>query len=96
MTVFYPATARTLMFIAQDMGGIGNLKRKSAMETYIHNFMSTHDLAEQLPLIEEWFADCSDADLKDIATDADLAPGLLNTAPAFTMPLLSSFYDRCS
>jgi hypothetical protein len=95
MTIFAPALTNALKTIANEFGGIGHLKRSSAIETRIHNFLATHDLQDQLPAIEAWLADLTEDEREDVACDAvyNFTSALLSTAPAFTSTVLDQFTD---
>lgn len=93
MSIFAPALTSTLKHIVAEFGGIGDLKRNSAIETRIHNFLATHDLRDQLPAIEAWFADLSEHEREDVANLDGLGVALLSTAPAFTSTVLDQFAD---
>lgn len=93
MTIFAPALTSTLKHIAAEFGGIGDLKRNSAIETRIHNFLAMHDLRDQLPHIEAWFADLTEDERADVALDTTEGHTsiLLGHSPPFTLTVLDQF-----
>lgn len=93
MTIFAPALTNALKIIANESGGIGNIRRNSAVETRIHNFLNTHHLADQIPTIEAWFADLHADEVEAIAYADVTAVAIMNTAPAFAATVLDNFAE---
>jgi hypothetical protein len=92
---FAPSLTKALKLIADDLGGVAGVTRNSVIETRIHNFINTHACSDQVPSVEEWFADLQPDEIQEAVLFGPDHP-LFNTAPAFTLTILDNFASLCN